>query len=114
MGKLHINGSGYIINEEEDEGASEEILSLITIDPTLGVCLLGTPVKDWIELLQLLKAYVQGQEENLVDNAYRPYIPPKRGGVTVTRSRPVRRDAIDADLAAAGWRPYEPPKNKRR
>jgi hypothetical protein len=108
---------------------------LVTLHPVDGVTFEGKPIRDWIMLFQQIEASVIGktkwatplekkpdtaymdmareQERNPAGNALRPYRAPKLGkaGVTVAQAGKVR-GGVDAELAAAGWRPYRDPRKE--
>lgn len=114
----------------------EAVLSqdpLITVHPIDGACLMGKPVRDWVAMLLQLEAAIQtgakqwilppektpggdwshmdmakDQEKNPAGNGWRPYRAPKPNAVTVAKpDRASDGGGVDAELAAAGWRPYK-------
>lgn len=109
---------------------------LITVHPIDGVCFMGTPVRDWVSMFLHLEAAVQTgakqwitpdktpggdwshmdmareQGRNPAGNALRPYQAPKPGKAGVTVAQAGKVGGVDAELAAAGWRPYRDPRKE--
>lgn len=116
MATLFFNRSGYTLPAKPVKAAQ----------PTVN----GVRIRDLTNLLRLLKEsgladvyrpYQAGKPgapvaNNQVDDApvgYRPYQAPKPGKSSVTVAKPDRASnggGVDAELAAAGWRPYRDPR----
>ncbi len=96
---------------------------------TKNLAINGVRVRDLSKLLRLIKdsglvdvyrPYQAGKPITPVRNhqvddtpaGYRPYQPPKRGKAGVTVAQAGKVGGVDAELAAAGWRPYRDPRKE--